>query len=174
MKINNQNKIEKLVYDSIIQLNQHSYQSEVISPYIKVINQNLAEILRHLNETENELSIPRKHSTERHFIRSDEKSALIQIAYAMSRFDFGIINDILDKSFNQKQAFQYLSEKLKIKPATLRIYRDNFDPYVDQVNSNRKGWYQKPLSDEFQAIKDEYDLLDYESIKSEIESILST
>jgi len=102
---------------------------------------------------------------------SDE---IIKIAYAMSRFDYHILNDILNHQFNQTSAYQYLEAKFNVKYTTQRNYRDAFDPYVKQEKSNRRGWWQKKLSPQFQAIKENYDKKGYASIKNEIESILNS
>jgi len=101
------------------------------------------------------------------------KNAASKIAYVMSRFDYPLINEILKENFNQTGAFEYLAQKLNVKATTLRNYRDRFDPYVKQEKSNRRGWWQVKLTDEFRAIKDEYDKKDREAIKHEIEGILS-
>ncbi len=101
------------------------------------------------------------------------KNAAVKIAYVMSRFDCPIINTVLNKNFNQAQAFEFLAQQLNVKATTLRNYRDSFDPYVKQENSSRRGWWQVKLTYEFQAVKDEYDKKDREEIKSEIEAILS-
>ncbi|HAW08422.1 MAG TPA: hypothetical protein DCW42_04525 [Bacteroidetes bacterium] len=172
MELSTRKNIEKLVYDSIIQLNKHSFQTEIISPHIKIINENLEAILNYLNKADNDYPIQRTHVLERHFMGFDKRSNLLKIAYALSRFDYHIINEIFNKRFNQTECFQYLAEKLNVKLTTLRNYRDIFDPYVKQEKSNRRGWYQKALSDEFQAIKNYYDTKNYSEIKTDIEIIL--
>ena len=101
------------------------------------------------------------------------KNAAAKIAYVMSRFDYPLINEVLKKKFNQTEAFEYLAQKLNVKATTLRNYRDSFDPYVKQENSKRRGWWQVKLTDEFQAIKNEYDKKDREEFKYVIEAILS-
>jgi hypothetical protein len=165
--------IEKLVYNCFKEITNHTLQSEIISPHIKNINHNLENILKNLEALQDSRLNYKPHSGERMIVRSTKKNALIKIAYAMSRFDYHIINDILKNKFNQTEAFQYLAEKLNVKMATLRNYRDMFDPYVKQKFSNRMGWHQKELSPEFQAIKNEYDNKDEATIKNEIETILN-
>jgi hypothetical protein len=165
--------IEKLVYACFKELTNHTLQSEVLSPHIKAINHHLENILKYLEKTQDSRLNPISYRDERNYIKGNDKCALLKTAYAMSRFDYYIINDILKKHFNQTEAFQYLAEELNVKTSTLRNYRDRFDPYVKQEKSNRRGWHQIELADELQAIKDEYDGMDFAGIKNEIEAILS-
>jgi hypothetical protein len=165
--------IEKLVYACFKELTNHTLQSEVLSPHIKAINHHLENILKNLEKIHDSRVNPISYRNERNYSKSTDKDLLLKVAYAMSRFDFPIINDILNKRLNQTETFQYLAEKLNVKAATLRNYRDMFDPYVKQENSHRKGWHQLQLSDEYQVIKKEYDGMDYALIKKEIAGILS-
>jgi hypothetical protein len=165
--------IERLVSDCFKEIADHSLQSEVRSIHIKNIINNLQEILKQL-EYRNPQTYFKPLSRERAIKnRKDSKYTILKIAYAMSRFDYPLIQDILDKSLNQTAAFEYLSEKLDIKATTLRNYRDRFDPYVQQENSDRIGWKQAELPDEYIAVKKECDEKDYETIKKEIENILT-
>lgn len=164
-------KIEDLVADCFREIANHSLQSEVRSIHIKSINENLKEILKILKGSRDQNTNFKTRNTMKHITESHRKSALL-IAYALSRFDYHIINDVLGKRFNQTVAFEYLAQRLGLKSSTLRNYRDRFDPYVVQENSNRRGWWQIELPDELQEIKDEYDDNDYDEIKGEITDIL--
>ena len=105
-------------------------------------------------------------------IKKEIDKKQLQVAYAMSRFDYHIINDITKNNYNQTKIFEFLAHKLKVKSNTLKNYRDSFDPYVKQENSNRKGWWQKKLTHEFKAIKENYDNKTENDIKKELEKIL--
>ncbi len=166
--------IEKLIIDCFKEITNHTLQSEVISPHIKNINKNLERILEYMDAMKESYTTHKSHSREQILGRSAEKNNLLKIAYAMSRFDYHIINDISKSYFNQTEAFQYLANKLNIKLTTLRNYRDMFDPYVKQEKSNRQGWHQKELSPEFQAVKEDYDTKDFDTIKNEIETIINS
>ncbi|MFA7098200.1 MAG: hypothetical protein WC383_17175 [Gammaproteobacteria bacterium] len=166
-------KIERLVSDCFKEIADHSLQSEVRSVHIKTINDNLKNISRLLEELPDRPGNNKSRFRERTIATGDKRNAVIKVAYAMSRFDFHILNDILNTRFNQTEAFEYLGRRLNVKATTLRNYRDRFDPYVKQENSGRKGWWQVELSDELQAIKDEYDNMDCSEIKDEIACILS-
>jgi len=167
-------EIEKLVNECFKQIADHTLQSEIISPHIRMINENLKEmstLLEMVKKDDDEPDSFYRHR-ERITIKSSDKEALIKIAYAMSRFDYQIINDITKNNYNQTEAFNFLSHILKTKPNTLKNYRDMFDPYVEQENSKRKGWYQKELSPDFRAIKDNWDNENYDFIKDEIKTII--
>lgn len=164
-------KIERLVSDCFKEIADHSLQSEVRSVHIKTINDNLKNILKQLESLpsrpiDNKARFGRKHA------KGDIKNDAMRIAYAMSRFDYPIINDILETHFNQTQAFEHLAQILDVNKPTLQNYRNMFDPHVKQENSNRRGLYFLELSEEFKTIKDEYDDKDYTEIKNEIETIL--
>jgi len=164
--------IEKIVADCFKEIADHSLQSEVRSKHIMVINDNLKKILNCLESSPNHRTICKVHDRERVNVGGDIRNAAIKIAYAMSRFDYQIINDILKTHLNQTEAFEYAAGQLSIKMTTLRNYRDRFDPYVKQENSNRKGWWQVELPEEFQAIKDDFDAMNYSEIKNVIGTIL--
>lgn len=164
-------KIERLVSDCFKEIVDHSFQSEVRSVHIKTINDNLKNILKQLESLpsrpiDNEARLRRKHA------KGDIKNNAMRIAYAMSRFDYPIINDILKTHFNQTEAFEHLAQILDVNKPTLQNYRNMFDPHVKQENSNRRGLDSSELPEEFQTIKDEYNDKDYTEIKNEIETIL--
>ena len=110
--------------------------------------------------------------SQREIKSDDEKEELLKLAYALSKFDHVIINDILKSNYNQSAVFSYLSNKMKVKPNTLKNYRDLFDPHIKNKRSNRKGWYQRQLSPEFRVIKELWDDLDYKEIKNEISKVI--
>ncbi len=165
--------IEKIVYSCFKEIADHTLQSEVISPHIKNIKNNLEYILNHLKKCSSKHVNFTPRNREKTIAMSGKKNAVIRIAYAMSRFDYHIINDILKSDFNQTETFEFLAAKLNVKATTQRNYRDRFDPYVKQEKSNRKGWYQMELLDALQAVKKEYDEKDYTEIKNEIETFLT-
>lgn len=158
--------IEKLVSNCFKEIADHSLQSEVRSTHIKAINENLKSILSQLESLPSHSVDYRGRVRERANAMGAQRNDVITYAYVMSRFDFPIINDILQTNFNQTEAFEYLAQRLNVKTATLRNYRDKFDPYVEQEKSDRKGWHQVKLSPEFQSIKDEYDNKDSDEIKT--------
>ncbi|MBT3806158.1 MAG: hypothetical protein HOG03_16390 [Desulfobacula sp.] len=171
------NEIQKLIYKCFQEITDHTLQSDVISSQIKEINNNLKQIIELFEKTKaQDFDNPTFHPQsyrERNRIKDVDKENLIKVAYVMSRFDYHIINDIMGNSYNQTDAFEFLSHKLNVKTNTLRNYRDSFDPYIQQEKSNRKGWYQKELIPDFETIKEQWDSKDYNFIKEKIINILT-
>jgi hypothetical protein len=170
-------KIEGLVNECFRGIADHTLGSDVLSPQIKLINNNLKMILELIGEIKDDYSqkpLSTSGSYSQRDIKPDrEKKILIKIAYVMSRFDFLIINDILKSDYNQTVTFNFLSHKLDVKSNTLKNYRDMFDPHVKQENSARRGWVGKELFHDFLEIKNSWDTLDYEEIKEKISKIIS-
>ena len=177
MRKDTYNEIQKLIFNCFQEITDHTLQSDVISPHIKEINNNLKQMIGLLEKTKTQdFDNPTLHSQSRHqrnTIKDIDKGKVIKVAYAMSRFDYHIINDITKNTYNQTDAFEFLSHKLNVKTNTLRNYRDSFDPYIHQENSNRRGWYQKELIPDFETIKEKWDDKDYNFIKDEIKNILT-
>lgn len=162
--------IQRLAADSFKNLADHAFQGEVNSPYLKRVKDNISEMERIcLEDTEDEKRIISQRDK-----LQDDKTDLLKIVYAMSRFDYPILNSILDKSFNQTQAFNYLERITGVKSTTLKNMRDRFDPYVTQESraKQRKGWHQVDLLPEYEAIRLYYQSKDKNSIMQEIAEIL--
>lgn len=171
------NEMQKLVYSCFVEITDHAMQSEVLSPQIKKVNDNLKKLSSLIEELTAQkkmlINTEEQHVPSREFIYGNEKQDIIKVAYALSRFDYYLINEILQTQYNQNAVFQFLSRKLMVKLNTLKNYRDMFDPYVRQERSNRKGWYQRELPSEFEARKSLWDVKDEDFIKAEIKKIIS-
>ncbi len=63
----------------------------------------------------------------------------------------------LDLSTYQ-QAFNILGYSLGVKPASIKNYRDEFDPLFP---NNRKGWYKRPIRDYCKVYYEEYLNVDF-------------
>ncbi len=77
------------------------------------------------------------------------------------------------------QAFNVLGFAIGLKPASIKNYRDEFDPYFP---NSRKGWHKRPLREYCKQILDEFAALSFEaftallsdfSFNSEIEKIIN-
>jgi len=168
-------EIEKHVYSCFKEIADHTMQSEILSPQIKTINEDLKSMSKIIEEMKEhpslEFTITRGPAL-REKKPDEEKEDLIKIAYGLSRFGHEIINDVARCDFNQGETFKYLSNRKRVKVNTLKNYRDMFDPYVRQEKSNRKGWHQKELPPSFMQIKELWDDLDYSEIKELISDAL--
>lgn len=67
------------------------------------------------------------------------------------------------------EAFNTLGYAIGTKPASIKNYRDEFDPYF---NNPRKGWHNRPLREYCRLILEEYQALDFEGFTELIKSTL--
>lgn len=163
-------RIEMLVSDSFREIADHAFQSEVNSQHIKKIKNNLSEILTACQLSMEEIAPAISYRTK---LEDADKVNILKIAYAMSRFDYHLLNKITGSSFNQSEAFNYLEKVTGTKSTTLRNVRDRFDPYVKQERSRRKGWHQVQLTPDYIEIKTLYDKQDEAAISRDIVKILN-
>jgi len=195
-------ELERTIKDCFKEINNHTLQSAVISPHIENINHNLENVLSLIeNINDNSPVTEKRGNFEKRVAEPLENEALLKISYAISRFDYQIIIDILKSEFSQKETFYYLTEKLNIKSSLINEYMmksdfsqaevlnylaeklntdtsvlknhiDMFKSYSEQEERNTSGWDQKKLFSEFKTVKDKYDTKSYDVVKAEIEAIL--
>jgi hypothetical protein len=67
------------------------------------------------------------------------------------------------------EAFNVIGYALGSKPASIKNYRDEFDPLV---SNRRKGWHKRPTRSYCLAVFEEYNTLDFESFTGLINSFL--
>jgi hypothetical protein len=94
-----------------------------------------------------------------------EKSILVGLY--LSKFDILGLNKIGFQSFNE--AFNTLGYSLGTKPASIKNYRDEFDPFFP---NNRKGWHRRPIRDYCKAIYEKYNSYDIETFSRLIKNFL--
>lgn len=96
----------------------------------------------------------------------------------MNTRDKTIITGLYLSKYNEKgleelgftsfqQAFNVLGYSLNSKPATIKNYRDEFDPLFP---NNRKGWHTRPMREYCKSFFDEYNTLDFLSFSHIIKS----
>ncbi len=172
MNVETQRKIEMLVYDSFREIADHAFQEQVSSRHIRKIKDNLTEIMS-ICQKEREQVAPAIAVRTR--IEDSRRMNILKIAYAMSRFDYPIINKILGTRYNQSETFNHLEKLTGVKSATLKNMRDRFDPYVEQEGKDkkRKGWHQVQLASDYEEIRKRYDKEGEDSIAEEIKSLLN-
>jgi len=71
---------------------------------------------------------------------------------------------------NFKEAFNVIGYALGGKPASVKNYRDEFDPIFPNP---RKGWYKRPLREHCHRIEQEFASLDIESFGSLVGSLFT-
>jgi len=68
-----------------------------------------------------------------------------------------------------KQAFNILGYAIGSKPASIKNYRDEFDPYFP---NSRKGWHKRAIREYCKKILDDFSNLDFETFTELIKSFL--
>jgi hypothetical protein len=95
-----------------------------------------------------------------------ETSAII-VGYAMSRLDKEYLNAFHCRTW--KEAFQQAAHSLKVRPASFKNLRDEFDP----IHSNaREGWHSRPLRPNRQRVMGDLCDLSDEAIVELVQRIL--
>lgn len=98
----------------------------------------------------------------------DNKKKALIIAFYLSKFD-----SIAYKNLGigtQAQTHEYIGKALGIKPATIKNYRDEFDPYED---NSRVGWHQKEARKCITKIKMDFDNIEEYSLQKIVKEFLS-
>lgn len=97
--------------------------------------------------------------------KSRDKAILIGLF--LSKFDKQGLNALGFSSF--QEAFNTLGFTVSVKPASIKNYRDEFDPYF---SNDRKGWHKRNIRDYCKKIYDEYSNLDFDIFVELIKSLL--
>lgn len=69
----------------------------------------------------------------------------------LSKFDTAALEYLGFEGFSE--AFNALGWGLRAKPASIKNYRDEFDPYFP---NRRKGWHKRPLREHCRSVMEEY------------------
>lgn len=91
----------------------------------------------------------------------------ILIGLYLSKFDIEALNSFGFQGFNE--AFNTLGYSIGSKPASIKNYRDEFDPFFP---NNRKGWHNRPIRDYCKKILDEFKSLGLETFTELIKSFV--
>ncbi len=97
------------------------------------------------------------------------REILILTGLFLSKFDEQGLKILGFGGFSE--AFNTLAISLKASPASLKNYRDEFDPYFPNP---RKGWHNRPIRQYCKALLDEYGDLDIDDFASLIKVEIST
>jgi len=92
------------------------------------------------------------------------KREVNKVAYFLSRFGHESLIPL-----NQSKTIKKIAEMLGIKPTTLKLTRDRFDPFFD---NGRNGIGQGLLPLELQEVFDSYKNIEKDEILQEIKTIL--
>ncbi|MBN8680918.1 MAG: DUF3883 domain-containing protein [Chitinophagales bacterium] len=97
---------------------------------------------------------------------SNRKTAILMGLY-LSKFDEMAIQALGFKG--SVEAFNTLGYAIGTKPASIKNYRDEFDPYF---NNPRKGWHNRPLREYCKLVLEEYQNVDFNEFTELIKSNL--
>lgn len=164
--------IDKLVAKCLEEVVEHLFQDTVNSDHIKNIRNALMDIRQCLDDP-SELSqgssgfaqmATNTRMSPKAFGDDFTKKAALEIAFAMSKFDYVLFNNLYELSLNQGEVFEMTAAFLGVKSTTLRNYRDTFDSHVSAVRGKqRKGW-KKELPPDFKAALQRLNHLDEEEV----------
>ncbi|MDX1933871.1 MAG: DUF3883 domain-containing protein [Capsulimonadales bacterium] len=96
----------------------------------------------------------------------DHRRALI-VAYFLSRFDRKGYRALGFNTF--KEAFQKIGDLLRVKPATIKNMRDEFDPFCSVI---RVGWYQRPVIRSRMIVMQAFDSLSESAMFEIVKTVL--
>ena len=176
----NTKKIDNHVTVCLEEVVEHLLQDRVNSSHIKNIRNGLIEIrqcLENLSETPQTFPSGVKWKvntrTSTKVLGGDlGKDSILVIAFAMSKFDYVLFNNLYSLNLNQGEVFEMVAALLGVKSTTLRNYRDTFDSHVVAVRGRqRKGW-KKPLPPEFKVVMERLDSLDEDEMANVVAETL--
>ena len=90
----------------------------------------------------------------------------IYISYYLSRFNEEAIENLGYQTW--KQAFEDLSDKLKINKHTIKNWRDEFDPF----HGHRAGWHQRPPRKIISSIISQFEQLEEYDVRQIVIEII--
>lgn len=101
-------------------------------------------------------------------LRIDRREKLILTGFYLSKYDLAGLKSLGFESF--KEAFNVIGYSLGSRPATIKNYRDEFDP----LHTNpRKGWHKRPIRAYCRQLAETYESIDHETFTDLIKSFLA-
>lgn len=173
-------KLKESVAKCLDELVEHLLQDNVNSIHIKNIRNTLLSIKQSLADgvgSPSEIPTPvlwtaNTRTSTQAFGSDSNKEAALTIAFAMSKFDYVLFNNLYSLSLNQGEVFEMAAALVGIKPTTLRNYRDTFDSHVTAVRGKQRQGWKKPLTQEFQEILEHNNSLDEEGMMTVVAETL--
>ena len=98
-------------------------------------------------------------------LKIPSREKLILAGLYLSKFGPAALKSLGFESF--VEAFNVIGYALRAKPASIKTYRDEFDPLFP---NGRKGWHKRPTRDYCLKVFDEYKSLDLEAFTSLVKS----
>ena len=99
--------------------------------------------------------------------RISSREKLILAGLYLSKYDSLGLQQLGFESF--MEAFNVIGYALGSRPASIKNYRDEFDPFFPNL---RKGWHKRPIREYCLKVYEEYGNLDLESFAGVIKSFV--
>ncbi len=99
----------------------------------------------------------------------NNRDKLILAGFFLSKFDTNGLQALGFSTFSE--AFNAIALSLNLKPASLKNYRDEFDPYFPNP---RQGWHKRGMRDYCKNIMYEFNGLDIDSFATLLKTEIST
>lgn len=99
--------------------------------------------------------------------RLSDRQKLILTGLFLSKYDAVGLKDLGFRGF--VEAFNVIGFALGAKPASIKNYRDEFDPLF----KHRKGWHKRPRRDYCLQIFDDYKKLDFKTFSALVQSFFA-
>ena len=99
--------------------------------------------------------------------RIAKREKLILTGLYLSKYDSLALKSLGFESFTE--VFNVIGYALGSKPASIKNYRDEFDPLFP---NRRKGWHKRPIRDYCRKVFEEYKNLDFESFTGLVRSLV--
>lgn len=95
-----------------------------------------------------------------------KRDKLVLAGLYLSKYDVQGLQRLGFESF--VEAFNVIGYALGAKPASIKNYRDEFDPFFP---NQRKGWHKRPIRNYCRSIMEEYQHLDLQSFTALVKSL---
>lgn len=90
------------------------------------------------------------------------------VAFYLSKFGEDGLSRLGFRTY--KQAFDFVGHSLKVKPNSVKNWRDEFDPYYD---NRRKGWYQRKIRPSRLKVIAAFDDLSEDALRAVVSDIIN-
>jgi hypothetical protein len=96
-----------------------------------------------------------------------ENELAMVVAFYLSKFGDDSLEKLGYRSY--KQAFDEIGRGLRVKPNSVKNWRDEFDPYYD---NRRKGWFRRNIRPSRQRVMTAFDDLSESALRAIVQDII--
>lgn len=113
-------------------------------------------------------SCPKERYKDSVHAQLTDREKLIIVGMYLSKFDGAALKSLGFESFTE--SFNVLAFALGARPASIKNYRDEFDPKFPE--NGRKGWHKRKMRDYCFTIYEKYRQLDFETFTGLVNSFI--